>query len=163
MAKWFRSSSSPLDVSGDIEHSREHSLISAGLQINGDVKFAGTLRIDGRVDGKVSVHSGKKGVLILSQEAIINGPVITTDLICDGTINGNVKADGKVEFRPHSSVRGEVQYQLLQIAEGAVIEGRCLQRSPSDLPLSLADESPKTETATKKEVVTFLRKEAASS
>jgi len=118
-------------ANGKLEHlgrdEREHSLISTSVHITGDVKFGGTLRLDGRVDGRVQVRSGKRGTLVVSRDAVVNGPVQVTNLVCDGTINGNVIAEGRVECRSNGRIRGEVRYQKLNIFEGGVIEGRCIQ------------------------------------
>ena len=108
-----------------------HTLIANGTHIMGDIRFSGLLRIDGRVDGKVMVHEGKKGMLILSRSAVINGPVRCSDLVTDGTINGTVNVDNRLECRAQSVITGEVHYGNMHISEGAVIEGRCTKRALS--------------------------------
>jgi cytoskeletal protein CcmA (bactofilin family) len=142
----------------DNNEGRGHSLIAAGVHIDGDIRFCGTLRIDGRVDGRVTVIDGKKGTLILSRGSVINGPVVTTDLLTDGTISGNVRVDGRLECRPHAIIRGEVQYQTIQILEGATIEGRCSQRvgAPAATPVMIADEPAAGVVSLK--TATFLKK-----
>ncbi|MBI1362601.1 MAG: hypothetical protein GC134_01315 [Proteobacteria bacterium] len=119
--------SSAFDV--EDKQSSGHSIIAQGVHVIGDIKFCGSLRIEGRVDGKVSVADGKKGNLVLSQDGIINGPVIVTNLLTDGHINGNTLVEERLECRSHAIIRGEVIYQVIHIAEGASIEGRCMQRS----------------------------------
>lgn len=105
-----------------------HCLISGAISIRGDVVFAGTLRVDGRIDGRITVADGKQGMLIVSKGGIINGPVNVTDVIVDGTINGDIIAQEKVECRRNAFIRGEVHYQNINIAEGARIEGRCIKK-----------------------------------
>ncbi len=106
-----------------------HSIIAQGVHIVGDVKFCGSLRIEGRVDGKVSVAEGSTGSLVLSRDGIINGPVIATNLLTDGHINGNTLVEDRLECRSNAVIRGEVIYQVIHIAEGATIDGRCMQRN----------------------------------
>lgn len=127
----FFGSKKKKEVSLDITdpHSTEgHCFISGNVHINGEVQFGGTLRIDGRIDGKVSVYNGKKGTLILSKGAYINGPVVATELVTDGTIQGDVLISSKLECRSHSTIQGEIQYGSIQIVEGAQLIGRCTQK-----------------------------------
>lgn len=107
---------------------RQHSLVGYGVTILGDIKFAGTLRFDGRLDGRINVKPNKRGTLVVSKDAVINGPVDVTNLIVDGTINGNVTASGRVECRANGRVKGEVRYQKLNIIDGGTIDGRCIQQ-----------------------------------
>ena len=110
-----------------VDDANSHCLISGPIHIKGDVQFAGQLRLDGRVDGKVSVHEGRNGNLILSKGAIINGPVTVTNMIADGLVNGQISVVDKVECRQHAVIRGDVHYANIHIADGARIEGRCIK------------------------------------
>ncbi|MCP4355150.1 MAG: polymer-forming cytoskeletal protein [Proteobacteria bacterium] len=110
------------------ESSNSHSIIADNLHIVGDIRFAGTLRIDGKVDGKIELLKGQKGTLILSTTAKINGPVSTTNLITNGVVNGRVFVDEKLECRNHSKINGHVNYGKLHLNSGAIIEGRCTKK-----------------------------------
>jgi len=112
----------PRDVDG-------HCLITGNLQIRGDVYFSGQLRIDGRIDGKVSVFEGGKGQLIVSKGAVVNGPVFVTSVLVDGTINGPMDVEEKMECRPNAVIRGRVVYGSMHISDGAKIEAQCQQRT----------------------------------
>lgn len=112
-----------LDMS-DAHENDGHCMISGNLQIRGDVQFAGTLRVDGKVDGKISVFQGKRGLLVVSKGAVINGPVSATNMIVDGTVNGDIMTQQRLECRPHAIIRGEVQYENISVADGARIEGK---------------------------------------
>ncbi len=119
------------DVSLDVVDPRSiesHCLIAGNLHIRGDVFFSGTLRVDGRIDGKVSIYDGGKGQLVVSKGAVINGPVYATNVLADGTISGIMEVDDKLECRANAVVRGEVTYSKIHIADGAKIEARCRQR-----------------------------------
>ena len=133
-----------------------HTLIANGTQITGDIRFSGLLRIDGRVDGKVMVHEGKKGMLILSRSAVINGPVRCSDLVTDGTINGTVNVDGRLECRAQSVITGEVHYGNMHINEGAVIEGRCTKRALATP--EAVEYKPQTQEESVAHISTFLKK-----
>lgn len=105
-----------------------HSIIADNLHIVGDIRFSGTLRIDGKIDGKVELIKKQQGTLILSTTAQINGPVSTTNLISNGVINGRVYVDEKLECRNNSRINGQVSYGSLNLESGAIIEGRCSKK-----------------------------------
>lgn len=164
-----------LDMDGFDSHSRDHTLIASSVHVVGDIKFAGTLRIDGRVDGKIGVQSGKTGTLVVSKDATVNGPISATEVVVDGNVNGNMKVDGRVECRPHAIIRGELHYGSLHISEGAMIEGRCMQNTKTpDMPrlskakartqaISGNTEAPAEvveQAAAPEKIITFLSKDA---
>ena len=105
-----------------------HCHISGNLHIRGDVFFSGTLRIDGRVDGRVSIYEGGKGHLVVSKGAQLHGQVLATTVLADGLINGRMDVLDKLECRPHAVIKGDVTYGSMHMAEGATIEARCRQR-----------------------------------
>lgn len=129
------------ETSTSLEHQEvqkhTHSIIAENLHIVGDIRFAGTLRVDGRVDGKIELIKKQTGTLILSTTAQINGPVSTTNLVSNGVINGRVYADGKLECRNNSRINGHVQYGSLDLDNGAIIEGRCTKK-PTKLAKALS-------------------------
>lgn len=112
----------PRDIDG-------HCLITGNLQIRGDVYFSGQLRVDGRIDGKVSVFEGGRGQLIVSKGAVINGPIYANTVLVDGTINGPMDVEEKLECRPNAVIRGRVVYGSIHISDGAKIEAQCQQRT----------------------------------
>ncbi len=135
----------PRDVDG-------HCLITGNLQIRGDVYFSGQLRVDGRVDGKVSVFEGGKGQLIVSKGAVINGPVYATNVLIDGTINGPMDVEEKLECRTNALIRGKVIYGTMTITDGAKIEAQCTQRTSTVALMN--DEGMPTQLLATKDVTT---------
>ena len=123
----------PRDIDG-------HCLITGNLQIRGDVYFSGQLRVDGRIDGKVSVFEGGKGQLVVSKGAVINGPVYANTVLVDGTINGPMDVEEKLECRPNAVIRGRVIYGSMHITDGAKIEAQCQQRTALSTPVGGAGE-----------------------
>jgi cytoskeletal protein CcmA (bactofilin family) len=133
----------PRDIDG-------HCLITGNLQIRGDVYFSGQLRVDGRVDGKVAVFEGGKGQLVVSKGAVINGPVYATNVLIDGTINGPMDVEERLECRANALIRGKVMYGSMTITDGAKIEAQCTQRSAANAaPLTNEEGMPAQLLATK--------------
>lgn len=137
-------SGKPDNVSLEIVDPRDidgHCLITGNLQIRGDVYFSGQLRVDGRIDGKVSVFEGGKGQLVVSKGAVINGPVYATAVLVDGTINGPMDVEEKLECRSNAVIRGRVIYGGIHITDGAKIEAQCQQRSAINNAVATEDGS----------------------
>ncbi|MDR1890526.1 MAG: polymer-forming cytoskeletal protein [Zoogloeaceae bacterium] len=103
------------------------SLIGKGTKIEGNIFFSGGLRVDGEICGKVIAESAPS-TLMLSEHGVINGHVDVTYLIANGSISGPVRAAEFLELQPKARVTGDVEYGMIEIQQGAVIEGRLLNQ-----------------------------------
>lgn len=98
------------------------SIIGPGTRIKGDLESAGSVRVDGRVDG--TIRAGK-GVAIGSSGEVF-GDVITQDALVGGHVHGTVVAEGRLELQRTAVVEGEIRTRAehLKIEEGARFNGR---------------------------------------
>jgi cytoskeletal protein CcmA (bactofilin family) len=121
---------------------RIDSLIGAGTRIEGNVIFAGGLRIDGEVKGDVRCAEGQAATLVISEHARIEGEIAVAHLVVNGTIVGPVHATDFLELQPRSRVTGDVHYASIEMHLGAVVEGRLVHKStvaePKPVELKLA-------------------------
>jgi cytoskeletal protein CcmA (bactofilin family) len=104
------------------------SLIGKGTRIEGDVYFTGGLRVDGEIRGQVIAESSP-ATLMLSEHGRITGQVNVSHLIVNGSVNGPVRASEFLEMQPSARISGDVEYAMIEIQQGAVIEGRMLLTS----------------------------------
>jgi cytoskeletal protein CcmA (bactofilin family) len=104
-------------------------LIGAGTTIEGNITFAGGLRVDGRVRGDVIAADGKPGTLILSEQAQIEGEIRVSHVVINGTVIGPVHAAEYVELQAKANVTGDVYYKTLEIQLGAVVQGRLVYQN----------------------------------
>lgn len=110
--------------------SKIDSLIGVGTRIEGNIRFAGGLRIDGEVKGNIEAsESGTASMLILSEKAQIEGAVTVDHIIMSGTIVGPVKVQTSIEMQPKARIIGDIEYETIEMHQGAVIEGRLVHRS----------------------------------
>lgn len=105
-------------------HGRIDSLIGLGSSVQGDIQFAGGLRVDGQVVG--NVQGLDDGALVVSEKARIEGKVSVSRLILNGEIAGPIEVSQYVELQAQARVRGDVRYKTLEMQPGAVVEGRLL-------------------------------------
>lgn len=114
------------------------SLIGPGTRIEGNVHFAGGLRIEGEVVGNVEVAEGASGTLFLSEQARVQGRVDVSNFVSSGTVVGPVVVSESLELQPSAKIEGDVEYEVIEMHQGAVIEGRLMHRGKSSVELKLA-------------------------
>jgi cytoskeletal protein CcmA (bactofilin family) len=99
------------------------SLISEGTVVNGQLRFAEGLRIDGEVQGDVIATGDGDSLLVISEKARVTGKVKAGHVIINGEVRGPVYSDQLLELQPKARVIGEVRYELLEMHQGAWVEG----------------------------------------
>ena len=101
------------------------SLLDAKSLIKGDVCFSGGMQIEGRVLGDVK-GIGPDSILVIGQNATIEGSVEADRIFVDGTVNGPMKANLIVVVRPHGKITGDITYGKIQMEEGSQVKGQLL-------------------------------------
>jgi cytoskeletal protein CcmA (bactofilin family) len=104
--------------------SRIDTLIGAGTEIEGNITFSGGLRIDGHVHGNVTTSGDQPGMLVISEQAEVEGEIRVHHVMVNGQVKGPIYADQTLELQPKASVTGDVHYQKLEMQMGAVVQGR---------------------------------------
>jgi cytoskeletal protein CcmA (bactofilin family) len=117
---------------------RIDSLIGAGTRVEGSIRFAGGLRIDGEVVGDVEAAEGAASTLVLSENALIEGNVKVAHLVSNGTIVGRVTVSDSLEMQPRAKIIGDIGYAVIELHQGAVIDGRLLHGTGKPLELKAA-------------------------
>ena len=118
---------------------RIDSLIGAGTRVEGGVRFAGGLRIDGEVVGSVDAAEGAlSSTLVISEYARVEGPVNVAHLVINGTVVGPVTVTESLEMQSKARIVGDVGYAMIEMHQGAVIDGRLLHRGEKSVELKLA-------------------------
>lgn len=108
------------------------SLIGAGTQIEGNIRFTGGLRVDGEVKGNIDAAEGaSSSTLVLSEQARVEGAVNVAHLILNGVVVGSVTVSEGLEMQSKARIVGDVDYALIEMHQGAVIEGRLVHRGKS--------------------------------
>jgi cytoskeletal protein CcmA (bactofilin family) len=100
------------------------SLIGSSTHIKGELNFKGGLRIDGRVTGNVNAELSQPSVLVISEQAKIEGEVRAVHLIVNGEIIGDVYSVDLIELQPKARITGNIHYKAIEMHSGAVISGK---------------------------------------
>ena len=99
------------------------SLIATGSKIEGNLRFTEGLRVDGQVIGDLRANPDQPSILVISEEAIVQGAIDADHVIINGTVNGPVNARELLELQPRARIEGDITYKALEMHQGAVISG----------------------------------------
>jgi cytoskeletal protein CcmA (bactofilin family) len=100
------------------------SLIGVSTRIEGNVYFKGGLRIDGQVKGNVIAETGETSMLVISEQAKVEGEVRAAHLVVNGEIIGPVYSSELLELQPKARITGDVNYKALEMHGGALVAGK---------------------------------------
>ena len=119
------------------------SLIGEGTVLHGDLRFSDGLRIDGEVHGDIVAVGDGPNILVISEKARVHGKVNAGHVIINGTVVGPVQSDQLLELQPKARINGDVRYEMLEMHQGATIDGelRALKTADERPALKLAASS----------------------
>ena len=99
------------------------TLIGEGTLITGELRFSEGLRIDGEVHGDVVAAGEGHSVLVISEKARVVGKVRAAHVIVNGAVEGPIQSDQLLELQPKAQITGDVRYEVLEMHQGATIDG----------------------------------------
>lgn len=102
------------------------TFLGAGASIEGEINFDGTIRIDGKVSGKIESSAG---TVIVGEKAVIEGNIIVAVAVVMGRIKGTVHATDRIEVYPPASIDGDIQAPVISIDAGVAFNGMCAMPS----------------------------------
>ena len=116
-------------MTDDPKLERIDCLLGVGTQVRGDLIFSGGLRIDGQVDGDVTVSCTDAGSLTIGDQGRVAGEVRVSHLVVYGYIDGPVHASGLVELRAGA----RIEVVATRLSEGLQALRRAGQLVQSEL------------------------------
>lgn len=102
---------------------RFDTLISNKTKITGDIHFSGGIHIDGHVTGTIRAEDDADGVVRISNLGVVEGDVVAPHVIVNGRVNGDVYSSKHIELAEKASIKGNVYYNLIEMAMGAAVNG----------------------------------------
>ncbi|MFZ6771992.1 bactofilin family protein [Undibacterium sp. SXout7W] len=114
------------------------SLIGATTVIEGNLHFKGGLRIDGHIKGNVIADTEASSMLVISEQAKIDGEVKAAHVVVNGSINGPVFSSELLELQPKARISGDVHYKTLEMMSGALVSGQLTHDLTQEPMLKLA-------------------------
>ncbi|MDX1579549.1 MAG: polymer-forming cytoskeletal protein [Gemmatimonadota bacterium] len=96
------------------------SVIGPGMEITGDIKCDGTVRVEGKVEG--SIHATKS--VVVGKGGRISGDIDTQDVVVAGNVAGTISGASRVELQDTCRVEGDIRSRRIKLDEGGQVEGR---------------------------------------
>lgn len=146
----------------------ETAVITAGMQIKGDITSEGSVDVVGMVEGNIDIWGklnvtgringnskaseiyaeGAKitgeivsgGAVKIGDSSVIIGNITAKSAAIAGAVKGDIDVQGPVILDASAIVMGNIKSKSVQINNGAVIEGMCSQCYADVSPLSFFDE-----------------------
>lgn len=101
-------------------HENIETLIGPNAFFEGNIKTDRGIKIDGKFSGKIDSSAG----VFIGAEAVIEGDISAELVIVGGTVHGNIKAPTGIEIMTKAKMYGDLETNILTIAEGAFFEGK---------------------------------------
>ena len=103
------------------------TFIGSEASIEGTIEFSGTIRVDGKVKGKIT---SKGGTVIVGEKASVDAEILVGIAIIMGEVNGTINAKDRIEVYPPGRVGGNIQTPVISIEPGGILNGNCTMKAP---------------------------------
>jgi len=103
------------------------TLIDKDNVIKGNYSYSGGIRLDGKIYGDLTVAEDSGGTLIMGEYSKIKGSVTVETAIIAGEVVGNVTCYDYLGLQPSSIIKGNIEYNQIEIHAGAKINGELKQ------------------------------------
>jgi len=100
--------------------SRTAAIIGPSIQISGDVTGDEDVRIEGHVEGTVSLSDN---VLTVGKESQITGTVTARAIFVEGKVEGDLKSDEQIVVKSSGNVRGNIVAPRVTLEDGCKFKG----------------------------------------
>ena len=95
--------------------------VDAAMQGNLSFKDPVNLRIHGKFEGDLET----RGTLTVGATAIILADIMGDNIVVGGRVKGRITAKESLTLLPTAIIEGDIYPARLNVAEGAIFEGRC--------------------------------------
>ena len=102
---------------------KEEKVLDVDASMQGNLTFKDPVRL--RINGRFEGNLDTKGSLTIGAAAVIYGDITGDNVIIGGRIKGKVIAREMLTLLPSAIVEGDIYPAKLNIAEGAILEGKC--------------------------------------
>ena len=132
----IKSSKEKTKVKETMDISPEHTVITTGTTITGDINSNGDVEVyGGKVVGKIESECR----VIVGDKSVVMGDIISKGAIISGAVKGDIDVHGTVVLESTAVVYGNIKSECLEINSGAVTEGLCSQCYAKNNPKDFFD------------------------
>lgn len=125
-----------MNIAGDVTSSGNMDLIGS---ITGNIEIQGKLNVTGSITGnsaaaeiyaesaQINGEVKSKGSVKIGQSSVVIGNIFAASAVIAGAVKGDIDVHGPVILDTSAIVMGNIKSKSVQINNGAVIEGMCSQ------------------------------------
>lgn len=96
------------------------SIVSEGMEIQGNINTVGSIRLDGKVYGDIKCG----GNLTVGENGEVHGNIKAKSITNGGLVIGSAAIEEKITLESKSKLKGDISGKILVIEEGAVFIGK---------------------------------------
>lgn len=96
------------------------SVITPDTAISGEIRGQGDLLLEGQLTGNIDID----GLLFIGKKGNFKGEAQVANMVIEGRVEGQIRANAKIEIRSSGTVLGNIVCQKIAIAEGAFFDGK---------------------------------------
>lgn len=111
--------STPIAPSSSGTAVRTPSYLGQDMRIKGQIRGNEDLRIDGNVEGPISLGNHR---LTVGQTGEIVGEITAREIVIYGNVKGNLRALERLEIKKDASVLGDLTTAKIMIEDGAYVK-----------------------------------------
>ncbi len=104
--------------------------LDPGTAVTGELRFSGTLRIDGEFHGSITTED----VLVVGRHADVHAYIRAGEVEIYGSVSGTIEVTRRLEVNSGGTVRGKLDAPVLVLEEGAVLDGHSRMTSSPEGP-----------------------------
>jgi len=98
-----------------------NGFLDSGSVVIGTLRFQDTLRVDGRVQGRIESAND----LVVGDRGEVEGEVHVGILYVSGTVRGRVRTEKKIVIHKGGRLLADILTPALIMEEGGIFEGSC--------------------------------------
>ncbi len=121
------------------------TLLARAVEVQGEIRFGGTLEIEGKVIGNIIAESSGDAQVNVKGE--VDGEIRAPKVIINGHVTGDVYCTKHLELASKAVVNGNVHYAVIEMVKGAEVNGSLMhisaeeQKSARVEPIAVAKSS----------------------
>jgi len=97
------------------------TVIGKGTNIDGKI----TIESSGRIDGVIKGELIASDTIVIGEEGVVIGDVVSETIIIGGKVEGNVYATNRIVLEAKSILTGDLVAPRVTISEGTIFNGSC--------------------------------------
>lgn len=110
--------------------SSNHTLISKGTRIIGDLQFKGDAHLQGHLVGTIVGDADSE--LEVCQGGMVEGQIQLPKIVVRGAVKGDIHCSKHVELAATCVITGNVFYNVIEVVKGAQVNGNLIYVSEEE-------------------------------